>query len=133
MQYNGFWFGECFKEYSHFEIAGFDNPHHNNGNNGFGMDAALNNLNGMTNVPASVANNMMMGVPSLPSLTQPNNLPSADSISTSSGEYLLLHLIAASLLKSKILFGIFDLILCFRLYARPNNTTGWCYATIIDE
>lgn len=73
------------------KFIGFDNPHHNNGNNGFGMESTLNNLNGMTNIPASVANNMMMGVPSLPSLTQSNTLPSApsESISSSAGKNLL--------------------------------------------
>lgn len=65
-------------------IPGYDNPHHNNGNNGFSMDSTLNNLNGMTNIPSSVPNNMMM---SLPSLTQSNTMPpvTSDSISTSTG------------------------------------------------
>lgn len=63
-------------------IPGYDNPHHNNGNNGFSMDSTLNTLNGMTNVPSSVPNNnMMMG---LPSLTQTPLPPvTSDSISTS--------------------------------------------------
>lgn len=76
------------------KFIGYDNPHHNNGNNGFGLDSTLNNLNGMTNIPASVANSMMMGVPSLPSLTQSNTLPSApsESISTSAGKRLLVLL-----------------------------------------
>lgn len=69
-------------------IPGYDNPHHNNGNNGFNLDSTLNNLNGMTNVPPSVPNNnMMMG---LPSLTQSNTLPPvtslSDSISTQSDQ-----------------------------------------------
>lgn len=38
---------------------GFENAHSNDGNNGFSLDSALNNLNGMTN--ASAAGNMMMG------------------------------------------------------------------------
>lgn len=66
-------------------IVGYDNPHHNNGNNGFNLDSTLNNLNGMTNVSASVSNNNMMM--RLPSLTQSNNsLPpvTSDPISTSS-------------------------------------------------
>lgn len=52
------------------------------------MDTTLNNLNGMTNIPASVANSMMMGMPSLPSMTQSNNLPSApsESIPTSADQ-----------------------------------------------
>lgn len=47
------------------------------------MESTLNNLNGMTNVPAN--NNMMMG---LPSLTQSNTLPpvTSESISTSSNQ-----------------------------------------------
>lgn len=56
-------------------ILGFDNPnpHHNNGNNGFGIEATLNNLNGMNNVMPSVSSsNMMM---SLPPLSQANTLP----------------------------------------------------------
>lgn len=40
-------------------ILGFENAHGNDGNNGFSLDSALNNLNGMTN--ASAASNMMMG------------------------------------------------------------------------
>lgn len=74
--------------FSHCVCIGYGNPHHNNGNNGFGMDSTLNNLNGMTNIPASVANNMMMGVPTLPSLSQPNSLPSApsDALSTSADQ-----------------------------------------------
>lgn len=70
------------------KFIGYDNPHHNNGNNGFGMDSTLNTLNGISNIPASVANSMIMGVPALPSLTQSNALPSAssESISTSAGK-----------------------------------------------
>lgn len=65
-------------------LLGYDNPHHNNGNNGFNLDSTLNNLNGMTNVPSSVPNNnMMMGMTSLPNTLPP--VPS-DSISTSSDQ-----------------------------------------------
>lgn len=59
-------------------LLGYDNQHHNNGNNGFGIDSTLNNLNGMTNVP--VSNNMLLG---LPALTQSNTLPTVTSESIS--------------------------------------------------
>lgn len=47
-------------------ILGFENAHSNDGNNGFNLDSALNNLNGMTNT--SVSNQMMMG-------SQSNTMP----------------------------------------------------------
>lgn len=40
-------------------FSGYDNSHSSDGNNGFGMDSSLPNLNGMTNLPGS-NNNMMM-------------------------------------------------------------------------
>ncbi|XP_031638394.1 homeotic protein female sterile-like isoform X2 [Contarinia nasturtii] len=68
----------------------FDNPHHNNGNNGFSMDSTLNTLNGMTNVSASVSNNnnnMMMGLPSL-TQSNANALPpvTSDALATSADQ-----------------------------------------------
>lgn len=67
------------KIHSNFRFSGYDNsnPHHNNGNNGFNLEATLNNLNGINNILPSVSSsNMMMG---MPSLSQSNTLPSSAS------------------------------------------------------
>lgn len=57
-------------KYLNFHL-GFDNPHGNDANNGFGMELnSQNNFNGMTNTST---NNMMMGAQTNPMQTSSVN------------------------------------------------------------